>query len=74
MAIASVKEKTTLKLELDAGVVDGKQKVKSKAFNNVKINATDNSLHEAATILAGLQQKDLLNVKRVEETLLTEEE
>jgi len=73
MAIASVKEKTTLKLELDAGTVNGKQKVKSKSFNNVKTDATDESLHEVATTLAGLQQNDLLNVKRVEETLLTEE-
>lgn len=73
MAITTVKEKMSLKLELDAGILDGKQKVKSKVFNNVKTDATDDSLHEVAVTLAGLQDKDLLNVKRIEETLLREE-
>ncbi|WFA08698.1 DUF1659 domain-containing protein [Tissierella sp. Yu-01] len=73
MAIIGTKEKMALKLELDAGIVDGKQKITSKVFNNVKPTALDDNLHLAATELAGLQNKDLLKVKRVEETLLTEE-
>ncbi len=73
MAITTVKEKMALKLELDAGIVNGKQKVTSKVFSNVKTDANNDSLHEVAVTLAGLQSKDLLNVKRVEETLLREE-
>jgi|SRR5690554_757228 hypothetical protein len=73
MAIVSKKEKMALKLELDAGIVDGKQKTTSKTFNNVKVTALDDNLHLAATELAGLQNKPLLNVKKVEETTLTEE-
>ena len=53
--------------------MDGKQKTTSKTFNNVKVTALDDNLHLAATELAGLQNKPLLNVKKVEETTLTEE-
>ncbi len=70
MAIVNVKEKVTLKLELDNGIVDGKQKIVSKSLSKVKTNALDDALHSTATALAALQSKDLLNVKRVEESKL----
>ena len=73
MAIIVNKEKMALRLELDGGVVDGKQKIQSKTLNNIKTNATDDNLHGTAIALAGLQDKPLLKVKRVEETLLTQE-
>lgn len=73
MAIIATKEKMALKLELDAGVVDGKQRVKAKTLNNIKNNAADDNLHGTALTLASLQSKALLKVKRVEETQLTEE-
>jgi len=73
MAIIGTKEKLALRLELDAGVVDGKQKIQSKVLSNVKTSAADENLHGTATVLAVLQSKSLINVKRVEETLLTEE-
>ena len=73
MAIIVNKEKMALKLELDAGIVDGKQKIQSKTLSNIKTNAADENLHGTAIALAGLQNKSLLKVKRVEETLLTEE-
>ena len=73
MAVVGNKEKLTLKLELDAGVVDGKQRAQSKMLNNVKTSAEDENLHDVAVVLADLQNKPLLKVKRIEETLLTEE-
>ncbi|MBC8590069.1 DUF1659 domain-containing protein [Wansuia hejianensis] len=73
MAIITVKEKTSLKLELDGGIVDGKQKIQSKSYNNVKTTAADEDLHSAAISLGGLYDKELLNVKKVEETSLTNE-
>ncbi len=71
--ITSIMEKMALRLELDNGVVDGKQKIQSKTLNNVKTTAADENLHGVATVLASLQNKDLLKVKRVEETVLAEE-
>lgn len=73
MAIISMKEKLALKLELDGGMVDGKQKVDSKTFSKVKTNATDDALHGTAIALSSLQSKELLKVKRVEETTLLSE-
>ena len=73
MAIIGTKEKLALRLELDGGIVDGKQKIQSKVLNNVKTDAVDENLHATAVALVSLQSKSLLKVKRVEETLLTEE-
>jgi len=73
MAVNPIKEKTTLKLELDNGIVDGKQLVKSKNYNKVKTTATDEELYNTAVAIAGLQSRDLLKVKRIEEITLIEE-
>ncbi|OLS01838.1 DUF1659 domain-containing protein [Tissierella creatinophila] len=70
MAIKNVKEKTNLKLELDGGIVDEKQKLISKTYSKIKTDALDEELYETALALQTLQSKDLLNVKRVEEMSL----
>ena len=70
MAITAIKEKSTLKLELDNGIVDGKQKTLSKSFTKVKTDAADEEVHGTAIAIASLQSKDLLKVKRVEEVSL----
>ena len=51
MAVVGIKEKSVLKLELDAGFVDGKQKVKTKSFNKVKTSASDQGLYEVGVAL-----------------------
>lgn len=73
MAIVNVKEKVTLKLELDGGVIDGKQKLVSKSLSKVKTDALDEDLHVTAAALAALQSKALLNVKRIEESKIINE-
>jgi hypothetical protein len=70
MAINTVREKVVLRLELDGGIVAGKQKISPKSYSQIKNDAMDENLYNAATTLAGLQQKDLLNVKRIETTNL----
>ena len=73
MAIQTVKEKMTLKLELDGGIVAGKQKVDSKSFSQIKTTAVDEDLYNTATAISGLQEKNLLKVKKVETTDLISE-
>lgn len=73
MAVVGIKEKSVLKLELDAGLVDGKQRIKTKSFNKVKTNASDEGLFGTGMALGELHASQVLRVKRVEETLLTEE-
>lgn len=73
MAIIAVKEKSTLKLELDNGIVDGKQKTLSKSFTKVKTDAADEEVLGTAIAIANLQSKDLIKVKKVEEVSLISE-
>ena len=70
MAIIAHKEKSTLRLELDNGIVDGKQKTLSKSFTKVKTDAADEDLHVTALAIADLQSKDLINIKKIEEVSL----
>ena len=62
-----------LKLELDNGIVDGKQKIQSKTFNKVRTDVADEDLHGVGVILADLQSKELLKVKKVDEVTLVSE-
>ncbi len=73
MAINPIKEKMVLRLELDGGMIDEKQKVISKSFSKIKPNVLDDNLYGTATSLAGLQEDSLLKVKRIETTTLVQE-
>jgi len=73
MAIQNLKEKMTLRLELDGGIVNGKQKLQPKSFTQIKATADDEALYNTATAIAGLQAKDLVKVKRIEVTSLWSE-
>lgn len=73
MAVMSNKEKVTLKLEFDAGVVDGRQRVSTKSINNVKLDVEDEAIHGTGLALSNLQNKNVLNIKKVEEITLVEE-
>ena len=73
MAIRSIKEKVNLKLELDGGMVEDKQKVISKSYSKIKTDVLDEALYGTALALQTLQNKEILNVKRVEEVKLIQE-
>ena len=73
MAVIKKVEDIVLKLELDGGIVDGKQRIKSKRFNKVKLDATDESIYETGVVISNLQNKTLMNVKRLDEVSLTQE-
>lgn len=73
MAIKNSKEKVTLRLELDGGVVNGKQKVDPKSFTQIKTTADDTALYNTAKVIAELQSKNLLKVKRIEVTSIFNE-
>lgn len=73
MAISTLKEKIVLRLELDGGIVAGKQKIDPKTFSKIKTDATDENLYNTAIAISDLQEKDLMKVKRIETTNLIEE-
>lgn len=73
MAVRSVKEKTSLKLQFDGGMVGENQKIITKSFTKVKVSALDQELYQVAKALEDLQSKTILDIKKVEETSLKDE-
>ena len=74
MAIEVMKEKRTMKLELDAGIVDGKQRISTKSYNNLKLDATDEGIYTCGEALSTLQEFPLMKLKKVEESVITNAE
>lgn len=72
MAIEVSTEKRTMKLELDAGLVDGKQRISTKSYSNVKLDATDQGIYTCGQALSGLQDLPLMKLKKVEESTITD--
>lgn len=70
MAVSNIKEKTVLKLELDNGIVDEKQRVSTITYSKIRTNATDEQMYSTGVAIQGLQKKSLLGIKRAEEMLL----
>lgn len=70
MAVQNIKDKVVLRLEYNGGEFDGKTKVIRNSYSNIKIDSLDDELYAVATAIAGLQNKELLNVKRNEEMSL----
>lgn len=62
MAVAKEVVKRELILELDGGVILGKQTTVQKRYTNINIAATDDNLLSAGQILSGLQEKALFNI------------
>lgn len=65
-------ESLRLKLILDGGTVNGKPVKVNKTYNQIKKTATDDNLLGAAGEIAGLQNKPVINVVRLEESTLSE--
>lgn len=74
MAILDVKENVRLKLELDGGMDQGKQIIKSKTYNKVKTDVINDDLYTVGQSLASLQTLPVYKVKKLEEIELVDEE
>ena len=60
MAVKESKNPSSLKIKLDLGMVDGKTKVRSKTFSNLKHDATSQNVYDVAESLMALQEYDVL--------------
>ena len=70
MAVSNIKEKTVLKLELDNGIVDEKQRTTTISYSKIRTTATDEQMYNTGVAIQRLQKKNLLGIKRTEEMLL----
>lgn len=70
MAVNESKNPSSLKIKLDLGMVDGKTKVRSKTFSNLKHDATSQDVYDVAESLMSLQEYDVLETIKIDNTTL----
>lgn len=70
MAVNEAKNPSSLRIKLDLGMVDGKTKVRSKTFSNVKHDATAQNVYDVAESLMALQEYTVLETIKIDNTTL----
>lgn len=71
MTVSETKNPSVLKIKFDCGLNDdGKTIVKSRTFSNVADNATSQDILDVANALIGLQNHDVLEILKVDNTIL----
>ena len=71
MAVSETKNPSSLKIKFDCGLNDnGKTIVKSRTFSNLADNATSQDILDVANALIGLQNHDVLEILKVDNTIL----
>lgn len=71
MAVSETKNLSSLKMKFDAGLNnEGKTIVKARTFSNVKADAAAQDVLDIANALAGLQEHDLFEVLKQDNTVL----
>ena len=70
MAVNESKNPSSLKIKLDLGMVDGKTKVRSKTFSNLKHDATSQNVYDVAESVMSLQEYDVLETIKIDNTTL----
>ncbi|RBP44179.1 DUF1659 domain-containing protein [Garciella nitratireducens] len=71
MAVEANIISTKMQLKLNTGLDEkGKEIIKTKTYSNVKPDAKDQVIYDIASSLAVLQQHDLEEIHRVNDTIL----
>jgi len=60
-----------IQIRSNHGLVDGKDKITSRIYGDVRAAATDQEIYDMAVIIAGLQQPVLEEVVKQELTLIS---
>lgn len=62
--MAAIIEKTSLVLEHNNGIIDGKQKIKRQSYSSIKNDATDQGIKVVGEAIDALSAKAVLNTKK----------
>lgn len=73
MAVNSEKEKVVLRLKFKEDSLNGQEKFSSKSYTGIKNQASDQAIYNTGKILSQLQTKELLNIAKLETTILRAE-
>ena len=66
----SILEKRNLRLEHDAGIVNGKQQIKTQSVTDIKSDASDDGLFAVGIAYNALSAKELLSVKKIDTSII----
>ena len=70
MPVNEMQNPSSLRIKLDLGMEDGKTKVWSKTFSNLKHDATAQDVYDVAEALIGLQEHEKLEIAKIDNTTL----
>ena len=70
MAVLEAKNPSSLRIKLDLGMVNGRTKVRSKTFSNVKHDAEAQNVYDVAESLMALQEYSVLAIAKIDHTTL----
>ena len=70
MAVLEAKNPSSLRIKLDLGMVNGKTKVRSKTFSNLKHDADAQNVYDVAEVLMALQEYTVLETAKIDNTTL----
>lgn len=71
MAVTTDFLEQKIQIRSNHGIVDGKEKITSRTYGDVKATATDADIFDVAAIIAGLQEPALEEVIKQEVSLIT---
>ncbi len=73
MAVISTPNASTIKVKFDHGLdINGDRVVKTKSFNSIKYQATNEDIMEVINALSNLQQHSVIATNRVDNSSLSE--
>lgn len=70
MAVLEAKNPSSLRIKLDLGMVNGKTKVRSKTFSNLKYDADSQNVYDVAESLMALQNHTVIEIAKIDNTTL----
>ena len=70
MSVIEAKNPSSLRVKLDLGMVNGKTKVRSKTFSNVKYNASAQDVYDVCESLMALQEYAVIETAKIDNTTL----
>lgn len=70
MSVIEAKNPSSLRVKLDLGMVNGKTKVRSKTFSNLKHNASSQDVYEVCESLMALQEYAVIETAKIDNTTL----
>ena len=73
MAVISTPNASTIKVKFDHGLdINGDRVVKTKSFNSIKYQATNEDIMEVINAISDLQQHSVIATNRVDNSSLSE--